>query len=208
MILPTLRKAVISHAASFGLQLPGNTLLANKLMCLRGGAPHAALDLERLHIRIEGLALYGVIVSLMVNGALQIYGNTSRDVNTENDKITNYAIYAFKLLTAICVISGVYATLLFTLLCIYSYTALGAGLDESFRLFFRDTSAYRLSGFYAFLASACGFMGSFLLSLFLDSKGRLRYVILIPSLLLTMQLGMNLKGVMNMASQMIFVLKP
>jgi hypothetical protein len=144
----------------------------------------------------------------MVNGALQIYGNTHREVKAENDKLRNYAIYAFKLLTAICVITGVYATLLFTLLCIYSDTALGAGLDESFLLFFRDTSAYRLSGFYAFLVSSSGFMGSFLLSLFLDSKGRFRYVLLIPSLFLAIQLGMNLKFVINMASQMIFVSKP
>jgi tRNA(His) 5'-end guanylyltransferase len=86
---------------------------------------------------------------------------------------------AFYLFIVISILSGSYTTVVFTLLALFSKTALGRGYDEQFLQFWSATTGIRESGLEAFLASLVCFELAFILSLYLRTEGRRRKILVL-----------------------------
>lgn len=159
--------------------------------------------MQRTELRVEAILKYGVITALMMSTAIGIYANTPQVIQT-GKRVHNGAIYLFKTFTCLTVISGTYVTVLFTLLGIYSKTALGSGLDAEFASFFQETRRMRQFGFNSFLVSLASFMVSFLISVFLDTHGQFRMVLLIPATALVVASAFSVAHVIQLATNSIF----
>jgi hypothetical protein len=165
-------------------------------MVLQGGATAAAgacdaaspiiLQMDRVRIRLDGLASYGVICSLLMNAALRLYSATPKKLDTKLDPDhskkqfysftgTDIIKMVFMVSTVISISAGSYTTVVFTLLGLYSKTALGLGRDGPFLEFFELTSSYRKLAFDAFVVSLVAFQTSFVTSLYLSYDKKLRW---------------------------------
>lgn len=78
---------------------------------------------------------------------------------------------------------GAYTTTVFTLMTIYSKTALGMGLTSEYHEFFGSCAPYRLSGFQSFLGTLLTYNLGWILSLILNYDGELRWWIALPAIL-------------------------
>lgn len=72
----------------------------------------------------------------------------------------------FQVATSLCVISGVFAAIVFQLLNIYSKAALGTSNDAGYLAFRAATATFRIWGFRAFLVNMSAFDVSFLTQLY------------------------------------------
>jgi len=172
MVLTPLSSLVANYANEPALNQAGRVL-----MNISGGATDQALiDLTRTRIRLEGLQSYAIVTTLLMNAALRIFSCTPKTLKTK-ETVDNIAkiIFAFNIL--VTVITGSYTTITFTLLGVYSKTALGLGRDDKFLEFFERTAYNRKSAFQSFFASIITFQCSFILSLFLNYENRFRWVI-------------------------------
>ena len=149
----------------------GHAVLSS--VALRGGGADA-LDLARVKSRLEGLHTHGVVTALMMNAALRIFSSTPKTMK-EGDRATNIAKILFTGVVALSVISGVYTTVVFALLDLYSKSALGLEKDQAFVEFFSVTALYRKLAFDAFLVCLVSLKASFTLSLFLNFDGKMRW---------------------------------
>mmetsp|Transcript_9877 Transcript_9877/g.18360 ORF Transcript_9877/g.18360 Transcript_9877/m.18360 type:complete len:123 (+) Transcript_9877:3-371(+) len=78
---------------------------------------------------------------------------------------------AYSCALATCVLSGVYATIVFTLTKMYSMTVIGNYKDAQFNEFFQETTKYRVAGFWAFCASLGSFAFAFVTFFLLKVRG-------------------------------------
>ncbi|CAK9069352.1 unnamed protein product [Durusdinium trenchii] len=78
---------------------------------------------------------------------------------------------AYSCALATCVLSGVYATVIFTLTKMYSMTVIGNYKDAQFAEFFQETQKYREAGFWAFCASLGSFAFAFVTFFLLKIRG-------------------------------------
>jgi hypothetical protein len=158
-------------------------------------------DMERMKIRLDGLSQYAVISALLLNICMNIYFNTMKylehDVSTVQSKARQnkstfssrflsrfsnqgmkVAKVMFILSSIFSIISSAYTVVVFTLLGLYSKSALGMGCDMNFLLFFDTTQKWRESAFDAFVMSLMNFEISFLSSLIIAYKGQYRLLII------------------------------
>lgn len=167
-------------------------------------------DMERMKIRLDGLSQYAVICALLLNVCLNIYFNTMKYLEHNNNstiqneirsnKATSMTQYfsqfhdhgmkvvklIFILSSIFSIISSAYTAVVFTLLGLYSKAALGMGCDTNFLLFFDTTHKLRESAFDAFVISLVNFELSFLSSLIIAYKGQFRlFIIAITALCLS-----------------------
>ena len=142
----------------------------------------SALDIARVRMRLEGLQAYGTLCALLANGCLRLYSVVNAK-DYVNDNAKKYALDAFYVFLVISVLSGSYTTVVFTLLALYSKTALGRGYDSQFLQFWAAAADLRESGFEAFLYCLVSFEVAFILSLFLRIEGgrRQRIVVALAS---------------------------
>jgi len=147
------------------------------------------LDMARVRLRLEGLQAYATLCALLTN-CLRLYSSvpvppplsssqqkedaSKNNEHTSRHRIHTLALDAFLLCIVISVLFGSYTTLVFTLLALYSKTALGRGYDQQFLDFFAATANLRESGFQSFLYSLVSFELAFILSLFLKFEGNRR----------------------------------
>eukprot|EP00581_Thalassiosira_minuscula_P008777 CAMPEP_0183702404 /NCGR_PEP_ID=MMETSP0737-20130205/514_1 /TAXON_ID=385413 /ORGANISM="Thalassiosira miniscula, Strain CCMP1093" /LENGTH=166 /DNA_ID=CAMNT_0025929003 /DNA_START=53 /DNA_END=550 /DNA_ORIENTATION=- len=137
-------------------------------LAIRGGATAgaAAFDMGLSKTRLEGLA-YGTVTSLMMNGALRLFAGTPKDIKRIPDDASKDQARdimfdnIFKIIFGLCISTsvslGAYTTAVFTLMTIYSKTALGMGYQSQYNEFFESCATYRLWGFYAFLGTVMTF---------------------------------------------------
>ena len=150
-------------------------------MALRGGDTAAAaaetvFNLNRARIRLEGLSSYGLITSLLMNATLALFGMTRKKVITKEDNnVDRTAKTIFLFLVSVSIIAGFYTTIVFTLLVLYSKTALGMAKDTAFLEFFSQTANVRQTGFFSFIVSLVSFTVSFCLSIFINYEGPIRW---------------------------------
>ena len=177
-------------------------------MLLRGGgaaANKALVDLSRESYNIQLLANYGAVTALIMNAALRLYTSVKFPRSEEADRI-NYANALFTTVSAICIISGAFTTILFNILGIYSKEALGTGKDGAYLAFSAATAIYRKWGFRSFLTMLASFVGSFLLSLWskIESDNRLSRILFYVSSGLTLWGAVHIRHVLQLATQTIF----
>lgn len=192
---PSLLKTTAPAAAA--AVVPAATCLIS-----RGGA-NAALDLARTKLRLEGLHQYGVVTALLMNAALRLFSSTPKKLSND-DSLQDKMKMAFVGCVATTVVFSAYTVIVFSLLGLYSKRALGLGMDGAFCEFFQATTWIRESGFNAFLLALVSFKSSFVLALWLNFEGKLRWW------LSGLVLGVDLAGwaawwtIMQLANQILF----
>ena len=151
-----------------------------------GGGEAVLLDINRVKIRLEGLSSYGVISALLMNAALRLFSGTSKNLSSSskqqddananiNKRGVNVAKIVFMVSVVSSILAGSYSTVVFSLLGLYSKTALGMGLDENFIRFFKETAGIRQNGFDAFVVALVSFEISFVTSLCITYDEQLRW---------------------------------
>jgi|OM-RGC.v1.029716817 hypothetical protein len=90
-----------------------------------------------------------------MNAGLRLY--SASKVDPEKPVVSG--IFSVAIMTS--VLAGIYTTVVFTLLTIYSKSALGLGKDTTFMNFLAATTRYRRTGFRMFLLSVAGTTVSF-----------------------------------------------
>jgi hypothetical protein len=132
------------------------------------------MDLTRVRIRLEGLSGYGVVSALMMNAALRLYSSAPKKLQ-KGETHNNIAKILFAISVGASVLAGAYTTVVFSLLGLYAKSAIGMGKDAACMEFMADTEHMRLYAFDAFLVALIAFKSSFVLSLFLNYEGKVRW---------------------------------
>ena len=155
---------------------------------------NGALDIGRVRMRLEGLQAYATLGALLANACLRLYSSV-KEPNEDDEKtkgevgwrgwMNRLAMDIFLLCVVVSVLSGSYVTVIFSMLSLYSKTALGRGFDEQFLQFFAATASLRERGFASFLYCLASFEMAFILSLALRFKGRRRILIVSLACLLS-----------------------
>jgi len=116
-----------------------------------------------------------------MSSALRLYTSVPKKIRDPDEgkdaKIENAVTVAFTLSSIICIISGISTSIIFSLLGLYSKTALGMGKDEAFVEFFTAMESIRRIGFVSMIVSIVSLKASFALSPFLYFKGKTRYAL-------------------------------
>ena len=86
-------------------------------------------------------------------------------------------------MNSISIALSFYATTIFSLMSIYSKTALGMGLQNQYVAFFDACAPYRKYGFRSFLGTVLSWQLSWLLSFVLTNEGKKRWWISVPLVL-------------------------
>jgi len=116
-----------------------------------------------------------VVAALILNASLRLFTSVPLDLDKTRER--RLITFVFMTTSVLCVLSGAYTTVVFTLIQLYAKRALGMSLDESYLSFFEQTAKYRTWGFYAFLWCLKSFTVSFSCSLFLKIERKdWRYV--------------------------------
>jgi len=159
--------------------------------------------LQRATIRVEAFDTYGVIAAMVLSCAVSMFDNCDPTVGG----IVQQGVSLASLVSlSVSVLSGAYTTLVFTMISLYSKTALGMKKDESFAIFSKETARHRQEGFYSFLACIASFGVAFCLSLITRMRHTPSVQLLIAGLCLFAIYGVacRLSEVMNLASRHIF----
>uniref|UniRef100_A0A7S1YX84 Uncharacterized protein n=1 Tax=Ditylum brightwellii TaxID=49249 RepID=A0A7S1YX84_9STRA len=168
-----------------------------------GGAAEKAIDIHRTRLRLEGLSTYGVIASLLMNSALRLFSSTpKRSANTPTTKLEvfeNAVKFLFMLTMMISVFAGSYTTIILSLLGLYSKRAIGRGYDVQFWEFFSATEDIRKSSYTSMAVALATFEISFILSLFLNYRGRGRWFFLVMATVLSISCWRTWYKIMNLA---------
>lgn len=106
--------------------------------------------------------------------------------------------------TSISVALGTYTTIIFTLMSIYSKTALGMGLQEKYLEFFNACAKFRVHGFHAFMGSLMSFSFGWTLALFLCVEGDMKWWVAAPAALFTIVGYLHYREIFHLATTLIF----
>ena len=143
----------------------------------------AAID--RAKIRLEGLSSYAVIAVLLMNSALRLYTAIPKKITSKDskdyNKIENIATWAFSFFSVLSIVTGTNTAIIYSLLNLYSKTALGMGKDAAFIEFFASTADLRTCGFQSMVVSLISFQVSIVFSVFLYFKDKSRYILTFSS---------------------------
>jgi len=194
------QKAVVLASGS---SLPPVASMAPALL-LRGGGAESAFDLTRAKIRLEGLHSYGVVATLMLNVSMRLFSSTpaARKSLVKGETATNAAKILFTAAIVGSVVSGLYTTIVFSMLGMYTKTAIGMGKD--YIAFFDATQVIRENAFHSFIISLLSFNTSFILSLFLNYEGEMRWWVSGIAAALSVLSWWQWSSIMSIASQLIF----
>jgi hypothetical protein len=170
----SLPHIVVSRSVVPMFDVVGTTANSVGALALRGGAGDATLDLERVTLRLEGLDTYTVICAIVLSAIMDVYsGCETKKFSSRSERIAQY-VHAF--CTTTSVLSTLYVIVLFSLLTLYAKTAVGMNADEVYLKLLVDTSTYRYVGFQAFVISLGAFEFAFVVNIFLNFRGRLRWL--------------------------------
>ena len=219
MIARLVATTITAPFATVGAEsFPVVVSFASALSNIRGGgaaaaAADAAFDLTRARIRLEGLSAYGVTCALLMNAALRVFGSTPKTIQELPEKegperrrvrAENIATVVFSASTCLSILCGLYTTIVFSMLALYSKTALGMGIDANYLKFFEMTASIRKSGFDMYVLSLLSFNGSFAMSLFLHYKGPMRMGLSGLAFVFTLFSWVNISRIMGLASVLLF----
>lgn len=129
---------------------------------------YSRVALERVKMCLDGHGTYAVVSALVVNMGIRMVSAMSEEAMA---KVWWPLGCTYCASLVACVLSGVYATVVFTLTKMYSKTAIGLYRDAAFSEFFRGTARYRQSGFIAFCTSLGCFAFAFVTSFLFRVRG-------------------------------------
>lgn len=198
----------LANNGNNALDVAGKSSLFMVDLISRGGAvpeaiPEVILDLTRARLRLEGIHSYGVVTALLMNASLRLFSATPRRMQA-GDTYTNLSKAVFAFAICISVMTGSYTTIIFSMLGLYSKTALGMGDDAKFLHFFAETSQLRKSGFDAFVLSTITFKIAFVLSLFLNYDGKFRWILGLFAVACTMTFWFKYFSMIQIAGEILF----
>jgi hypothetical protein len=151
------------------------------LISLRGGQAAAeevsvlGLDLARTTMRLDSINTYSIITALLLQAALRLYADTPKDIEECKTRREKWATIVFVISAGVSIICGAYTCVVFSLVGLYSKSALGMGLDGRFLEFFAATAMVRKRAFDSFLVCLLSFEFCFTISLLLNYDGNIRW---------------------------------
>eukprot|EP00526_Cylindrotheca_closterium_P000888 CAMPEP_0113609408 /NCGR_PEP_ID=MMETSP0017_2-20120614/4474_1 /TAXON_ID=2856 /ORGANISM="Cylindrotheca closterium" /LENGTH=237 /DNA_ID=CAMNT_0000518221 /DNA_START=72 /DNA_END=782 /DNA_ORIENTATION=- /assembly_acc=CAM_ASM_000147 len=153
--------------------------------------------------KMQAFESYGTVTALAINAALFLY--TTYDLTEDGPNAKLYRSI-FIAANALCIISGAFTVLLFTLLVIYSQSALGMGNEAGFVVFWKETNNFAPLGFQSFLACSGSFVVAFLLSLKqkIADDDTVGNIILALSTVLVLAGAFQIESVLSLATNVIF----
>jgi len=195
---------------------PVSYALSTAIALAKGGTQPFVMD--RAALRLDGLSAYAIVASILLNAALIVYGTILKEVKDTkyiypNDvsaikttQIENIITIVASFSNVICILSAVYTTLVFSLIALYSKTALGLGLDSQFVAFFSATSFLRDSGFRAFISALVSFQISFISAVFLSTSklGNARWILAWCGIFGSMLSSLSLFQILGSAKSLLF----
>jgi hypothetical protein len=147
------------------------------LLAVRGGGQgdqYGTLDLERVTLRLDGLDTYTVICAIVLSAIMDVYtGCETKKFSSHSERIAQY-VHSFCSTTS--VVCALYVIVLFSLLTLYAKTAVGTNADDAYLKLLVDTSKYRYLGFQAFVISLAAFECAYVVNIFLNFRGRQRWL--------------------------------
>lgn len=193
----------ISLIAQKALVAAGESSSHLPSLLLRGGGS-PVLDLANVKIRLEGFNTYGVMTTLMLNASLRLFSATpkAKEGLVKGERVNNAAKLLFTAFIIFSVISGLYTTVVFSLIGMYSKTAIG--LEKDVSAFFVATQSIRDNAFHAFIVSLLSFNSSFILSVFLNYKAETRWWLVAVATGLSFFSWWQWSSIIHAASQLIF----
>jgi hypothetical protein len=198
--------------------VPAISLVANKVLrptciaaaCspvslfLRGGG-QSTLDLTRVSMRLDGFNSYAIIAALLLNATLKLYCMTPKQIESGGNISTGkVATILFVLFAGSSLICNAYSALVFSLLSLYSKTALGLGQDAAFLEFFAATSVVRRRAFHSLLAALLSFKLCFTTSLYIHYNGKIRWWLVSIATIVGILSWMHWQSVISIAGDLLF----
>jgi hypothetical protein len=111
---------------------------------------------------------------------------------------------AFGVLCATTVALGLYTTAVFTIMSIYSKTALGMGHTTDFTNFFHACEKFRRYGFQGFVGALGSFTMSWVCSLLLTYEEDTRWWIALPAILVGIMGFLHYRELIALATTVIY----
>eukprot|EP00537_Pseudo-nitzschia_pungens_P011562 CAMPEP_0172396126 /NCGR_PEP_ID=MMETSP1061-20121228/23713_1 /TAXON_ID=37318 /ORGANISM="Pseudo-nitzschia pungens, Strain cf. pungens" /LENGTH=369 /DNA_ID=CAMNT_0013127909 /DNA_START=94 /DNA_END=1203 /DNA_ORIENTATION=- len=119
-------------------------------------------ELDRATVRLDGIEVYAIVSALTCATSISCFDNFNptplQDLIDARDVITFLAELFYYAAGALGMMTGLHATLIFSLVTMYGRTALGIDRDDAFNQFFANTGAARFNGFVSFKLSLYCFM--------------------------------------------------
>lgn len=119
-------------------------------------------NLERTTVRIDGLEVYAVVSALTSATSIQCFEafNVAGFMTLwQNEQYMELACdVVFFIAGTTGIVAGLHATLIFSLMTMYSRTAIGMHRDDVLDAFFQRTAMQRYRGFHTFLHSMYAFL--------------------------------------------------
>jgi hypothetical protein len=184
-------------------EMVSSTVAHPAQLFLRGGQA-TTVDLARTSIRLDSINSYAIITALLLNATLRLYSMTPKQMDSNHHNLENIARLLFVLSAGLSMICGTYTTVVFSLLGLYSKTALGMGQDQAFLQFFAATDQIRKRGFDSFLLALLSFEVCFVASLFLNYDGKIRWWLLSLSSIVAIISWSHWQSIVAIAGNLLF----
>lgn len=132
------------------------------------GSASSQVCVERATVRLDGLEVYAVVSALTMATSLQCFDSHGGmrgwdDLMRDGKYLQMGTELIFLCCSAMGLVAGMHATLVFSLMTMYGRTAVGIGTDKQFLDFFQVTGRVRFRGFQTFRASLYLFLVQLLL---------------------------------------------
>jgi len=119
-------------------------------------------QLDRATVRLDGIEVYAIVSALTCATSISCFDNfdpTPIDVILKEYAVfTFFAEVCYYASGAVGMMTGLHATLIFSLVTMYGRTALGIDRDDAFNDFFAGTGGARFNGFKSFKISLYSFI--------------------------------------------------
>ncbi|GFH54749.1 predicted protein [Chaetoceros tenuissimus] len=183
VVNPSLVAKVIASSASFPTTLANiatqETSSQMVALAVRGGG-EALVNLTRAKFRTEALSGYGVVSALLFSQSMSMFNSIPKkmqDDDGENHWVEDSATVLLAVTSLVSVIACLTTTFIFALCGMYTRNAVGMGNDLGYINFIEQTANIRKIGFKAMLISQYSMQSSFVVSIFLKFKGKLRMLL-------------------------------
>jgi len=178
---------------------------AAELLTLRGGST----DIDHMKVRLESYGPYAVVGALLMNAALRICSSTPdiKGLNWKPSWAPRLCRAALIALCATAVLSGLYCTVVMTMIGMYSKSALGLGLVEECMEFLRVTWVFRKRAHDAFLCSLASFTGGFAIERALkvrEGETPERMALLLPLAVLACTITSDCSKLLELSAELIY----
>jgi hypothetical protein len=200
-IVPILTSTAAGSTSALATSLPEVAHSSTPIL-LRGG--QVTVDLARTQLRLDSLNSYAIITALLMSAALNLYSSTPKHIEGGGRSKENIATKIFVISAGLSIICGAYTTVVFSLLSLYSKTALGLGQDARFLEFFAATTISRRRAFHSFLMALLSFEVCFVASLFLNYNGKVRWSVLVLATAAAILSWCHWQTVINIAGKLLF----